>query len=140
MIRRGFIILHVTPLCVEKQNHCGGKKLTGYCQQDIAVRLSMKLLQKTVQRLFFWRLCYGMEISSSNPCRCRRFFCSPKHPEWLSGPFILLHNTYRSSFSGDNAAVKLTTHLHRVPRIRMSDATFHSPYTPSCNIQAKLHL
>jgi hypothetical protein len=48
-----------------------------------------------------------------------RFLISPQRPDRLCGPLSLLSNGYRG--------VKLTTHLHLVPRSRMVELYLHSP-------------
>jgi hypothetical protein len=45
-------------------------------------------------------------------------FSSPKFADWLWGPPSLLHNGYEQNDWG----MKLTSHLHLVPRLRISAA------------------
>jgi hypothetical protein len=62
-------------------------------------------------------------IRTANPSKDKRFFSSPKLPYRLWGPRSLLFIKHRGSFPGVNGrGVKLTIHLHRVPKIRMSGA------------------
>jgi hypothetical protein len=49
----------------------------------------------------------------------RRFFSSPKCPDWFWSPLSLLFNWCQNSFP----AVMLITHLHPAPRLRMNGAT-----------------
>ena len=59
-------------------------------------------------------------------------FSFPKRPDRLWGPFSLLFNGYWISLLGlQRPAVKLSTHLHLVPSLRMSGAILLLPYMPS---------
>jgi hypothetical protein len=62
-------------------------------------------------------------IQGLNASRGRRFFLSPNCQNWFWGPPSLLFKGYQGSFPGVKWQVlKLTTHLHPVPRLRMSRA------------------
>jgi len=59
-----------------------------------------------------------------NASRGKRFFSSPKHPEWLWG----LPSCIFKAIQGPSPEVKdwgtmLNTHLHLTPRLRMSGST-----------------
>jgi hypothetical protein len=62
------------------------------------------------------------------PVRSKRFLYSPRSPDRLLSPPTLLSNGFTASFpSGKNSlGVKLTTHLHLVPRSIMVELYFHS--------------
>jgi hypothetical protein len=52
--------------------------------------------------VMYWPLFYSVvgrvTVRSSSPGKDKRFFCSPKRPDWLCGPPSLLLNGYRGSF------------------------------------------
>jgi hypothetical protein len=62
-----------------------------------------------------------------------RFFTSPCYPERLWGPLSLISNGYRGLFprGWTGRGVKLTTHLHLVPRSRKCGPIHPLPHTPS---------
>jgi len=62
------------------------------------------------------------------------FISSPPRPGRLSGPPSLLHNGYRGLLRRDysDRNVKLTTHLHLVPRLKMRGDIPPLPHTSSC--------
>jgi hypothetical protein len=61
---------------------------------------------------------YMLEGRRSMPGRGKRFLSNPQRPDRLWGPFLSLQC---------GGSVKLTTHLHLVPRSRMVKLYFHSP-------------
>jgi hypothetical protein len=63
-------------------------------------------------------LSYGLDDRGSIPCGFSEFFSSPPRPERLWGPPSLLANGYQGLFPWgySSRGVKLTTHLHLVPR------------------------
>jgi hypothetical protein len=65
-----------------------------------------------------------LRFSCSIPGRGWEFFSSPPCPEQLWGPPSLLSNGYQGFFplGQSSQGVKLTTHLHLVPRSQMSGA------------------
>jgi hypothetical protein len=71
-------------------------------------------------------------IGGSRHGRGWEFFFSPPRPQRLWGPPSLLSNEYQSLFPWrwSVRGVKLTTHLHLVPRSRMSGAVPAPPNTP----------
>jgi hypothetical protein len=70
----------------------------------------------------------GLGDRDSIPGRGKRFSSIPKSPERLWGPHSLLFNEYRRLFPGENGrGVKLTTHLHIMPRSRVVELYLHSP-------------
>jgi hypothetical protein len=56
--------------------------------------------------------------------RGKRSFSAPQRPDWLWGQPSLLSNGYRGL---SPRGVKLTTHLHLVPKSRMVELYLHSP-------------
>jgi len=74
-----------------------------------------------------------------------RFFSSPPHSDRLWSPYSLLSRGYRRFFLQglSGRGVKLTTHLHLVPRSRMCGAL--SPLPPYfsmawCLVKYRIHL
>jgi hypothetical protein len=67
---------------------------------------------------------YGLDGLGSVPGMAR-FFSSP----WLWGPLSLLSNVCSGRFPRglSGRGVKLTTHLHQLPRSRMVELYFHPP-------------
>jgi hypothetical protein len=67
-----------------------------------------------------------------NSGRIWEFFSSPLHPDKLWGPPSLLSNGYHGFFpcGKSGLGMKLTTHLHLVPRSRMHGAIPPLPNTP----------
>jgi hypothetical protein len=61
---------------------------------------------------------YGLDFWGSIPGRGKIFFFTPQRPDRLWGPPSLLSNGYRGIFPRGlcGRSVKLTTHLHLVPR------------------------
>jgi hypothetical protein len=72
----------------------------------------------------------GLGGPGSIPCRRKRFFSTPKCPDRLLGPYSLLSNEYRGPFprAYSGRSIKLTTHLHPVPRWRIVERYLHFPY------------
>jgi hypothetical protein len=69
-----------------------------------------------------------------------KFFSSPPRPNRLWGPPSLLSNGYQGLLPREQSGrgVKLTNHLHLVPRSRMHGAIPPFPNTPSwCGAQLK---
>jgi len=60
-------------------------------------------------------------VCGSVRCGGKRFF-SPEHPDPTWGPLILLVSGDCCLFPEGDQGVMLTTHLHVVPRFRMSGA------------------
>jgi hypothetical protein len=99
-------------------------------------RLHFADLQFEFQWLFGWSrdssagtvTGYGLDDLGLVPGSAR-FFSSPECPDQSCGPSSLLSNGYRvlypRGYSG--RGVKLTTHLHLVPRSRKLQRNFHSP-------------
>jgi hypothetical protein len=58
-------------------------------------------------------MCYGLDGRSSNPGSGVELFSTPQRPDRLWGP--------------PSRGVKLTTHLHLVPRSRIAEKYLHSP-------------
>jgi len=54
--------------------------------------------------------------------RDKGFFSSPKCPDWLWGPHCFLFCGYWEGVLSPGVDMKLTTHLHLVPRLRMGGA------------------
>jgi hypothetical protein len=70
-------------------------------------------------------------IGSSSPGRGWEFFSSPPRPDLFWGPPRILFNGYQSlSLEVNGRGLKLTTHLHLVPRSRMRGAIPPLPNTP----------
>jgi hypothetical protein len=72
---------------------------------------------------------YKLEGRGSILGRGERFFSSPQHPDRLSGPPSLLSNAYLELFplGYSGRSVKITTHLHIVPRPRLVNLYLRSP-------------
>jgi hypothetical protein len=69
------------------------------------------------------RCAKGWMVEISSPGRGWEFFSSPPRPDWLWSPPSLLYNGYYQGLWGwSGRGVKLTTHLHLVPRSRMRGA------------------
>jgi hypothetical protein len=65
----------------------------------------------------------GGTIQGSNPGNSKGFFFSPKHSDRLWGlPAYHPKGTAVQSWDTSGRGVKLTTHLHLVPRLRVSGA------------------
>jgi len=60
-------------------------------------------------------------LQVSIPGRGKTFFSTPEHPQQLCGPPRLLFNEYWQSYPRCRGhwGMKLTTHVHLVPRLRM---------------------
>jgi hypothetical protein len=69
----------------------------------------------------------------SSPCRGWEFFYLPPHPDRLWGPPSLLSNGYQGLFpwAWSCRGVKVTTHLHLVPKSRIRGVIPPLPNTPS---------
>lgn len=67
---------------------------------------------------------YGLRRRGSIPGKGKRFLSKPQRSDRLCGPPSVLYNWYR----GYSRGVNMTTHLHRVPRLRMVALCLHSPY------------
>lgn len=65
-------------------------------------------------------------VWGSNPRRGKRFFISPKRPDWLCGPPGLLFSRVLS-WGWSSWDMKLSTHLHLVLTLRMSGALLLLP-------------
>jgi hypothetical protein len=63
-------------------------------------------------------------IGGSSLCRVWKFFSSPPRPDRLWGPLSILSNGYQRLFPWGKSGrgVKLTIHLHLVPRLRVRGA------------------
>jgi hypothetical protein len=72
---------------------------------------------------------YGLDGLGSIPGRGKRFLSSPLCQKRLWGPPSLLSNGYQDLFTWEQSGrgMKLTTHLHLVPRSRMEELYLHSP-------------
>jgi hypothetical protein len=68
------------------------------------------------------------------PRKDRRYFFSPKCPGRLWGPPNLLFIVYRRK---SGRGVKLTSHLHVVPRLKLSGAIPPVPHMPECFAQGQ---
>jgi hypothetical protein len=71
---------------------------------------------------------YGLDGWGSISGRGKRFFSTPQHTDRLWGPPKLLSNGYLGRFPQrwSGLGMKLTTHLHLVPRSIMTDLHLHS--------------
>jgi len=76
---------------------------------------------------------FGWMIGGSSPTKGWEFFSSPPRPDRLCGPTSLLFNVYQGLFPWGQSGrgVKLTTHLHLVPRSRIRRTIPPLPNTPS---------
>jgi hypothetical protein len=72
---------------------------------------------------------YNLEVQGSMPGKGKKFFSTLQHPDRLCGPLTFLSKGYWGLFpKGETGrSVKLTTHLHLVPRSRLVELYFHSP-------------
>jgi hypothetical protein len=70
----------------------------------------------------------GLDSLCSIPYSAR-FLSSPQHPHWLWGPPSLLSNGYCRLFPQGKSCrgMKLTTHIHLVPRSTKVELYFHFP-------------
>jgi hypothetical protein len=70
---------------------------------------------------------------SSPRDQCWEFFSSPPCPDRLWDPYSLVYNRYRGLFpqKWSGLDVNLSTHLHLVPRLRMTGAILQLPNTSS---------
>jgi hypothetical protein len=70
---------------------------------------------------------YGLDGRGSR--QGKQIFSTPQHLDQLWGPPSLLSNGYHGMYSRGKSSgdVKLTTHLHLVPRSRMVELYLHSP-------------
>jgi hypothetical protein len=77
-------------------------------------------LYKVTAQKFGVGIATGLDGPGSNPGSAR-FLSSPQRPDRFWGSPSLLSNGYRGLFSRgySGRGVKLTTHLHLVPRSRM---------------------
>jgi hypothetical protein len=64
----------------------------------------------------------------STPSKVKRFFSSTQHPDGLWGPPSFAYNGYRQLFprGWSGRGVKVTIHLHLVPRLRKMELYLHS--------------
>jgi len=72
------------------------------------------------------------------PSRSKRFSCSPNHPDSLWGPQSLLFNGFYQwllQWHQSSQGMRMTTHLHQAPRLKMSGATLPSPCTSSQHVR-----
>jgi hypothetical protein len=70
----------------------------------------------------------GLDDPGSIPGRGKRFFSIPQRPDQIWGPSSLLFNGHGGYFSGvKRRGVKLTIHLHLMPRSRMVKLHLHYP-------------
>jgi len=70
----------------------------------------------------------------SSPAWDWEFVSTPPRPGWFWGPAILVSNGYQGR------GVKLTTHLHLVPRLRLCGATHSLPqyaFMAWCSVKAQ---
>jgi hypothetical protein len=85
-----------------------------------------------------------LENPVSIPGWINRFFSSPKHPDHLCSPRLLC-NGYgggREAFIRGKAAgaLRLTVHLHLLPKIRLCGDTTPLAHTPSQRAQVQIYL
>jgi hypothetical protein len=86
----------------------------------------------------------GWMIGDSRPGRGWEFSSSPSRPDRLLGPPSLLSNRYQGLFSWglSGRGVKLTTHLHPVPRLRTHGAILPLPqyaFISWCSVKKRKH-
>ena len=69
-----------------------------------------------------WCLCCGLDKPVFESWQGSEFFIFPEYPFFLWGPPSLLFGGYQGSFHMADWDMKPSTHVHLVPRLRMSGA------------------
>jgi hypothetical protein len=107
----------------------GIKRLGREADSSSQIRGAIRPLLAWGQRSQYDNWSMGCTILSSNPATRMRFSPPPKRPDRLCGPPSLLSNGCPRSLSWDYSGpgVKLTTHLHLLPKLAMKEWN----YTPS---------
>jgi hypothetical protein len=98
---------------------------------DVEVYSSMPCLPWQIPASY--RYSYGLDGRGSIPSREKRCLCTPQRQERLWDSPILLSSGYRVLFPWRKSGrgLKLTAHLHLVPRSRKCGLIHPLPHTPS---------